>query len=1309
MSEIITVTESLAPEVVAAARSELELWESLRPELAALATVASLARFIEPELLRSLRLDLGETILGKRISVSAESALWFSSFVESRGAEAITLLPEALQVLRPRLKNNPQLLEDARAIIKKAHAASPDVLQWEENIVYLALTDQTSLLEDEVRRGLHSVSQEARQPLVNWINDMWLRLPPEATSNSLIGKLKLMASGLVRRKMVGSGGSSATDLILDFSNFPTRELGVVLRNDRFVIGDLKEATFGIEVPDLELIEIDVLEPSDFATVTPLSLMRGHQLEIDASKVPLRIRTLAGRHYQLDPRFFRRGIFISYSHADEEWKNRLLPHLAVLTRWGRDMHVWNDRQISVGEAWYPELQEAIADATVAILLISSHYLASPFCMKEEVPALLEREEKEGMRLIPVLLRPSLWKAHRWLQDRQMLPRDGKSIAVDYPGDQADQIFSEIAALVLDYVTNQDSALPERAAMPHIPVDVSRIIKYAPADLIGREEETRLLDDAWDKVVLGEEERPCIVSLVGLGGEGKTSLVAKWAADLAARDWPSCDAAFAWSFYSQGTREQVAASSDLFLKEALTFFGEESDKQFAASRAGAFEKGERLAQLIGRQRSLLILDGLEPLQYSPTSLTPGALKDVGLSALLKALAVNSRGLCVVTTRYSLVDLRPFWPTTAIEFSLHRLSREAGVSLLKSLGVRGSRQKSSSSSETTEPLDEFEKLVEDVKGHAFTLSVLGAYLRDAHGGDIRKRDLLKLDKADFEEGGGSSFRMYAAYERWMEAEGEGGEQAVAVLRLIGLFDRAASIDLIAALLAPPAISGMTESLIGLTADQLNISLSRLDATRLLTLRRDSNGALVKLDAHPMLREYFALQLRSQHPDAWREANRRLYEHLIATTVDKPEPALEDLQPLAQAIRFGCQAGLHQKVLEEVYIERFQRKDQSSLDRMLGVYGTDLEVIANFFDQPWSQVSPNLSEWARAFVLNRAAYDLRALARLTEALEPMRAALQMEIQQQDWRNAASTAGSLSELRLILGEVAEAVREAGRATSYADRSGHALLRINKRTTRAEALLQLGLRGDAETYFIEAERMQAETQPEFPLLDSVSGFPYCELLLSDSERAVWRIVLGLRSRANETQLLESCRSVIQRAARTFRSRPVSLLDTALNHLTRGRAAFYKATLEVAARVPPSHFEPQSVGRDFRRDNPESLREAAHALNAAVDGLRQAGVQDMLPYGLLGRAWLQSLIGGLRGNESVQADLDEAWEIAETGPMKLHMADIHLYRARLFFGLKAYPWVSPQEDLKEARTLIEKCAYWRRKEELEDAEEAAKNW
>ena len=53
-------------------------------------------------------------------------------------------------------------------------------------------------------------------------------------------------------------------------------------------------------------------------------------------------------------------------------------------------------------------------------------------------------------------------------------------------------------------------------------------------------------------------------------------------------------------------------------------------------------------------------------------------------------------------------------------------------------------------------------------------------------------------------------------------------------------------------------------------------------------------------------------------------------------------------------------------------------------------------------------------------------------------------------------------------------------------------------------------------------------------------------------------------------------------------------------------------------------------------------------------------------------------------------------------MRLHMADIHLHRARLFFREKPYPWKSPQADLAAAEKLINDCGYHRRDEELADA-------
>jgi tetratricopeptide (TPR) repeat protein len=264
---------------------------------------------------------------------------------------------------------------------------------------------------------------------------------------------------------------------------------------------------------------------------------------------------------------------------------------------------------------------------------------------------------------------------------------------------------------------------------------------------------------------------------------------------------------------------------------------------------------------------------------------------------------------------------------------------------------------------------------------------------------------------------------------------------------------------------------------------------------------------------------------------------------------------------------------------------------------------------------------------------------------------------------------------------------------TYGDRSGDVFLRsMVSRPRVANALHHAGRRAEAEARFREAEQMQAERQPEYPLLYSDVGFMYCDLLLAMSERAAWRHGLQLKTENRELQaVLEACRAIEQRAAQTL---PIAernnwLLDIALDHLTLGRAAIYRAILEESAiRNPQSEIE------------------------TAVDGLRRAGVQNYVARGLLTRAWLRFLEGDADG---ARADLDEAWEIAERGPMRLFMADIHLYRARLFGSLKCevrsvkYPWESPQADLAAARKLIEQCGYHRRDEELADAEEAATSW
>jgi hypothetical protein len=242
----------------------------------------------------------------------------------------------------------------------------------------------------------------------------------------------------------------------------------------------------------------------------------------------------------------------------------------------------------------------------------------------------------------------------------------------------------------------------------------------------------------------------------------------------------------------------------------------------------------------------------------------------------------------------------------------------------------------------------------------------------------------------------------------------------------------------------------------------------------------------------------------------------------------------------------------------------------------------------------------------------------------------------------------------------------------YADKSGDASQRMGKRARFADARHHAGNRSAALALFREAEAIQAERQPAYPLLLSLPGFWYCDLLLADAERVAW---LGVA----DARLADASRSVVDRATETLQWVTAQgwLLDIALDHLTLGRAKLCLAILD------PAEVRVRSAARD--------------RMNAAVDGLHASGDQSCAPRGLLSRAWLRALDGDLGG---ARADLDEAWEIAERGSMRLFMADVHLYRARLFHD---------RAELAEARRLITELGYGRRKEELEDAERAAKGW
>jgi len=795
--------------------------------------------------------------------------------------------------------------------------------------------------------------------------------------------------------------------------------------------------------------------------------------------------------------------------------------------------------------------------------------------------------------------------------------------------------------------------------------------------GRDEETALLDRAWAS---GDSasgvSKTDLVQIVAQGGAGKTALALVWRNCLGAGNWRGAQRVFDYSFYSQGASDRSAANSEDFFAKALEFFGEPKPEELR----NPWTKGERLAALVAERRTLLILDGLEPLQHPPGPLA-GHLKDEAVKTLLLGLAQKNPGLCIVTTREDVADLAPNLGYGVVRHELKQLSEEAGEALLRELDVKGTE-------------DEIRAVVKEFQGHALALNLLGNFIRAA----TNDRHISNWQRIRDEGGGASALlrqdategeharHMLAAYERWFA---EKTPRLLAVLRMLSLFDGPADADCLVALRNGPAIPGLTDNLGNRTYDALNRLLTQLEDLRLIARTGKSRR---QIDSHPVLRDYFADQLRDKHPEAWKAAHSRLFDHLRDATKPEFPDTLEGLLPLYNAIAHGCKAGRHQEALDEVYYRRILRGEEFFSTKKLGAFGAELSALAQFFDRPWSQVAKTLTPPDQAFLLNAAAFALRAQGRLSEAVEPRRAGLEARVAAENWQNAAISANNLSELHLTLGQVGEAVRLGEECVAFADRSGGARERIINRPALADALHQAGRRDEAAARFVEAERMQKEQQPEYPLLYSTRGFQYCDLLLSEAEDFLVARRRGAGSSPSEPPSSSSsspataeaslarCREVRERADKTLGWARIgeqgSLLDIALDHLTLARANALDARL---LQLDPSFASAKS-----------GIESAAAELEAAVAGLRRAGHQDYLPRGLLVRADFRAWRGDWTGAET---DLTEVETLAERGGMRLFQTDAHLLRAwwHIQRGSEKTPEAERDAERAKARKHFEAAA------------------
>ncbi len=213
------------------------------------------------------------------------------------------------------------------------------------------------------------------------------------------------------------------------------------------------------------------------------------------------------------------IFISYSHEDEAWKDRLMKHLGVPVRQGL-LDVWVDRKMEAGVDWFKEIERALDKAAAAILVITTDFLNSRFILDQEVPRLLEKRIEQGVRIFPLIAKPCDWESVEWLRRMNLRPRDGKPLSTVAES----EIDIALTAFVKEIRQLLTSAAPTAPGSSRISFPPEKTftdkLPVTGKDLFGREQETAILDDAWN------DAQTSIISLVAFGGVGKSALVNHW---------------------------------------------------------------------------------------------------------------------------------------------------------------------------------------------------------------------------------------------------------------------------------------------------------------------------------------------------------------------------------------------------------------------------------------------------------------------------------------------------------------------------------------------------------------------------------------------------------------------------------------------------------------------------------------------------------------------------------------------------------------------------------------------------------------
>jgi tetratricopeptide (TPR) repeat protein len=387
-----------------------------------------------------------------------------------------------------------------------------------------------------------------------------------------------------------------------------------------------------------------------------------------------------------------------------------------------------------------------------------------------------------------------------------------------------------------------------ARPEIPIFDSRDdykklpprsahILYKAQHFTGRQSHLAVLKEFWNR---GKEG---VLSLVGIGGAGKTAIVRRF---LEQENWLDAstlerpDGLFIWSFYD-------APDTAEFLTEAYFYFSQilSPDRlrvlRDGGRRANVFLLADILAQ--ANRRFLIVMDGLEKMQSEggQMSIERGKIIDPPLRHLLLRITdgVCGQTKAIVTSRFPLTDLVEWADSGYREIDVDKLEPKAARSLLRRIGVKGSDHS-------------LTLLAQEYGSHALTLDLLGRLLVEYYEGDPLEAKYLPQVQLPQSIGSPGIVRQASKLTRVLSGyEAKLTEAELSILKCLSVFRRPITFDFVQNVFLGENTASIFEPIADMEPHRLRSLLHTLATRRLVILERQ-NGEYW-FTAHPAVKDHF------------------------------------------------------------------------------------------------------------------------------------------------------------------------------------------------------------------------------------------------------------------------------------------------------------------------------------------------------------------------------------------------------------------------------------------------------------------------